>query len=153
MNWWILEVSLGINNDLCNDKRYIRGLGFPFSCSTITSSILLAIEIQHHEISSSPPPLALSVSCNYRTLRELLSPPSVALPRFSYLWFSVASRRFCRTLLSCLMVGPSLGHLPSSMGRSQSRVIVEVVAPVALLPGIALSPGIIVRYGRLVQKS
>ena len=80
-------------------------------------------------------------------------PPSVALLRFSYLWFSVASRRFCRTLLSCLMVATSLGRLPSSMGRSQSRVIVEVVAPVALLPGIALSPGIIVRYGRLVEKS
>ena len=28
MNWWILEVSLGINNVLCNDKRYIRGLDF-----------------------------------------------------------------------------------------------------------------------------
>ena len=51
------------------------------------------------------------------------------------------------------MVGPFLGRLPSSMGRSQSQVIVEVVAPVALLPGIALSPGIIVRYGRLVEKS
>ena len=31
--------------------------------------------------------------------------------------------------------------------------MVEVVAPVALLPGVALSPGIIVRYGRLVEKS
>ena len=28
MNWWILEVSLGINNVLCNDKRYKRGLDF-----------------------------------------------------------------------------------------------------------------------------
>jgi len=34
------------------------------------------------------------------------------------------------------------------MGRSQSRVIVEVVAPVALLPGIALTPRITVGYGR-----
>ena len=51
------------------------------------------------------------------------------------------------------MVGLTRGRLPSSMGRSQSRVIVEVVAPVALLPGIALSTGIIVRYGRLVEKS
>ena len=50
------------------------------------------------------------------------------------------------------MVGTSLGPLPPSMGRSHSRVIVEVVAPVALLPGIALSPGNIVRYGRLVEK-
>jgi len=33
------------------------------------------------------------------------------------------------------------------MGRSQSQVIVEVVAPVALLPGIALSPWITVWYG------
>ena len=34
MNWGILEVSLGINNVLCNDKRDIRGLGFPFSYSS-----------------------------------------------------------------------------------------------------------------------
>ena len=51
------------------------------------------------------------------------------------------------------MVGPSLGRLPLLMGRSQSQVIVKAVAPVALLPGIALSPGIIVWYGRLVEKS
>jgi len=34
------------------------------------------------------------------------------------------------------------------MGRSQSRVIVAVVAPVALLPGIVLSPGITVWYSQ-----
>ena len=33
------------------------------------------------------------------------------------------------------------------MGRLQSRVISEVVAPVALLSGIALSPENTVRYG------
>src|SRR6195952_5139220 len=38
------------------------------------------------------------------------------------------------------------------MGRSQSRVIVEVLAPVALPPGIALSPWSTVRYGRHRQK-
>ena len=36
--------------------------------------------------------------------------------------------------------------LPSSMGRLQSRVIGKVVAPVALLSGIALSPENTVRY-------
>ena len=45
MNWWILEVSLGINNVLCNDKRYKRGLGFPFSCSDLrVSSLFLDIK-------------------------------------------------------------------------------------------------------------
>ena len=34
------------------------------------------------------------------------------------------------------------------MGQSQSQVIVEVVAPVALVPGIALPPLITGRYGR-----
>ena len=43
--------------------------------------------------------------------------------------------------------------LPSSMGRSQSRVIGEVVAPVALLSGIALSPENTVRYGRHRRKA
>jgi len=38
------------------------------------------------------------------------------------------------------------------MGRSQSRVIVEVVALVALLLGIALSPWITVRYNRHRRK-
>ena len=42
---------------------------------SITSSILLAIEIQHHGISSSTPPLAVLVSCTLCTLRELLSSP------------------------------------------------------------------------------
>ena len=43
--------------------------------------------------------------------------------------------------------------LPSSMGRLQSRVIGEVVALVALLSGIALSPENTVRYGRPRQKT
>ena len=38
------------------------------------------------------------------------------------------------------------------MGRSQSQVIVEVVAPVALRPGIALSPWLTVQYDRHCQK-
>jgi len=38
------------------------------------------------------------------------------------------------------------------MCRSQSRAIGEVVAPVALLPGIALSPESPVRYGRHRRK-
>jgi len=38
------------------------------------------------------------------------------------------------------------------MGRSQSRAIGEVVAPVALLSGIALSPESPVRYGRYRRK-
>ena len=39
------------------------------------------------------------------------------------------------------------------MGRLQSRVIGEVVAPVALLSGIALSPENTVRYGRHCRKT
>ena len=39
------------------------------------------------------------------------------------------------------------------MGRLQSRVIGEVVAPVALLSGIALSPEDTVRYGRHRRKT
>ena len=39
------------------------------------------------------------------------------------------------------------------MGRLQSRVIGEVVAPVALLSGIALSPENSVRYGRHGRKT
>ena len=39
------------------------------------------------------------------------------------------------------------------MGRSQSRVIGEVVAPEALLSGIALSPENTVRYGRHRRKT
>ena len=47
-----------------------------------------------------------------------------------------------------------VGHpFPSSMGRLQSRVIGEVVAPLALLSGIALSPEDTVRYGRHRRKT
>ena len=42
--------------------------------------------------------------------------------------------------------------LPSSMGQLQSRVISEVVVPVALLSGIALSPEETIRYGRHHRK-
>jgi len=42
--------------------------------------------------------------------------------------------------------------LTSSTGRSQSRAIGEVVAPVALLSGIALSPESPVRYSRHRRK-
>ena len=51
-------------------------------------------------------------------------------------------------LAFCTVGNPFL----SSMGRSQSRVIVEVGAPVALLHGIALSPWITVQYGRHRRK-
>ena len=43
--------------------------------------------------------------------------------------------------------------LPSSMGWLQSQVIGEVVAPVALLSGIALSPEDTVRYRRHRRKT
>ena len=121
MNWWILEASLGINNDLCNNKRYIRGFGFPFSYSTITSSIILVIEIQHHEISSSTPPLALSVSCIYRTLRELLSPPfgRVASLQLSLVLCRVAS------LLSYSSPLPHGGPLPRGFSLVNGSVAVS----------------------------
>ena len=45
----------------------------------------------------------------------------------------------------------TLRHFPNA-GRSQSRVIVEVVPPVALLPRIALSPWITVQYRRHRRK-
>jgi len=57
------------------------------------------------------------VSCTLRTLRELLL-PSVASLRFSYLWFLVASRCFCRTLLPCLMVGLLLSRASSLVNGS-----------------------------------
>ena len=50
----------------------------------------------------------------------------------------------CPRLILCTVRQP----LPSSMSRLQSRVIGEVVAPVALLSSIALSPENTVRYGR-----
>ena len=55
----------------------------------------------------------------------------------------------CPRLALCTVGNPS----PSSMGRSQSQVIGEVVAPVALLSGIALSPGSRFRYGRHRRKA
>jgi len=52
--------------------------------------------------------------------------------------------------LTLCMVGQPL---PSSMGRSQSWVIGEVAALVALLSGIALSPENTVWYGRHRRKA
>ena len=75
--------------------------------ATITSSILLAIEIQHHGISSPTPPIALLVSC-IRTLRELLPPPfgRVASLQLSLVLGRVAS------LLSYSSPLPHGGPLP-----------------------------------------
>ena len=58
--------------------------------------------------------------------------------------------RGSRHCLSLCMVGQPF---PSSMGRLQSRAIGEVVAPAALLSGIALSPENTVRYGRHRRKT
>jgi len=54
----------------------------------------------------------------------------------------------CPRLALCTVGNP----LTSSTGRSQSRAIGEVVAPVALLSSIALSPESPVRYGRHRRK-
>ena len=64
--------------------------------------------------------------------------------------FTVTLSSFLRTVFHCprlilCMVG---NPLTASTGRSQSRAIGEVVAPVALLSGITLSPQSPVRYGR-----
>ena len=60
---------------------------------------------------------------------------------------------FRRTCVAALLSICTTGNpFVLSMGRSRSRVIVEVVAPVALLPGIVLSPWITVRYGWHRQK-
>jgi len=72
---------------------------------------------QHHCFLSSLCLLALLVSCTLRTRCELLL-PSVASLRFSYLWFSVASRYFCHTLLPCLMVGLLLSRASSLINGS-----------------------------------
>ena len=96
--------------------------------------------------------------------RKTLSPP--ALPSDSLL-MALSSGSLClgvsrlhfppplRTSFRCpRLTFCTVGQpLPSSMGRSQSRVIGEVVAPVALLSGIALSPENSVRYGRLCRKT
>ena len=79
--------------------------------------------------------------------------PSDSLLIFLLLWqpgckgFTVTFPSFFRSCFAawlsiCTVSNPFL----SSMGRSQPRVIVEVVALVALLPGIGLSPWITVRY-------
>ena len=57
---------------------------------------------------------------------------------------------FCCPGLALCTVG---NHSPLSMGRSQSRVIGEVVASVALFSGIALSPESRFRYGRHRRKA
>jgi len=81
--------------------------------------------------------------------------PSDSILIFLLLWqpgcrgFTVTFPSFLRTCFAASLNICTVGNpFLSSMGRSQSRVIVEVVAPVALLPGIALSPWFTVRYGR-----
>ena len=88
---------------------------------TITSSILLAIDIQHHGISSSTPPLALLVSCTHCTLRELLSPPfgRVASLQLSLVLSCVASLRSYSSLL------PRVGHLPRASSLVNGSVAVS----------------------------
>ena len=63
---------------------------------------------------------------------------------------SLFPHRGSRPCLTLCTVGPPL---PSGMGQLQSRVFGEVVAPVALLSGIALSPENSVRYGRQYGKT
>ena len=83
------------------------------------SSILLAIEIQHHGISSSTPPIALLVSCT-RTLRELLPPPfgRVASLELSLVLGRVASLPSYSPLL------PRVGHLPQASSPVNGSVAV-----------------------------
>ena len=87
----------------------------------ITSSILLAIEIQHHGISSSTPPLALLVSCTHCTLRELLPPPfgRVASLQLSLVLGRVASLPSYSSLLPCV------GHLPRASSLVNGSVAVS----------------------------
>jgi len=74
--------------------------------------------------------MTLSTGSLWLGVSRLLSPPFSAL-------------RFCCSRLTLCTVG---NPLTSSTGRSHSCAISEVVAPVALLSGIALSPEIPVRY-------
>ena len=75
--------------------------------------------------------MALVVECHYLGASQLPLHP-------------LFPHRGSRTRLTLCTVGQPL---PSSMGRLQSRVIGEVLAPVALLSGIALSLEGTVRYG------
>ena len=109
---------------LCTFKQTNTGLKqkkIPFCCSTITSSILLAIEIQHHGISSSTAPLALLVSCTHCTLRELLPPPfgRVASLQLSLVLGRVAS------LLSYSSLLPRVGNLPRASSLVNGSVEVS----------------------------
>ena len=87
----------------------------------MTSSTLLAIEIQHHGISSSTPPLALLVSCTHCTLRELLPPPfsHVASLQLSLVLGRVAS------LLSYSSPMPHGGRLPRASSLVNRLVAVS----------------------------
>ena len=101
---------------------------------------------QHHGFLSSTPLLALFVSCC----------PSLQSCYFTSVIFGSQLRRVASIILfspASWWVFSSHGRLPSSMGRSQFGVIIDVVAMVALLPSIALSPGTIGRYSRLFNKS
>jgi len=88
--------------------------------------------------------------------RVILPPPLSPLIPFSssccfgslVVWgFTVTFPSFFRTCFAASLNVCTVGNsLLSSMGRSQSRVIVKVVAPVALLPGSAPCPWSTVRY-------
>jgi len=94
--------------------------------------------------------------------RVTLPPPlSPLIPLWSSCYFgslvvwgiTVTSPSFLRTCFAVSLSICTVGNpFLLSMGRSESRVIVEVVALVALLPGTALSPWITVRYGRHHRK-
>jgi len=68
--------------------------------------------------------------------------------------FTVTLPTFLRTVFRCphLTLCIVSNPLTSSTGRSQSRAIGKVVAPLALLSGIGLSPESPVRYGRHHRK-
>ena len=87
---------------------------------TITSSILLVIEIQHHGISLPTPPLALLLSCTYRTLCELLSPlfGRVTLLQLSLVLGCITSLPSYSSLL------PHGGHLSRASSHVNGSVAV-----------------------------
>ena len=87
----------------------------------ITSSILLAIEIQRHGISSPTPPLVLLVSCTHCTLGELRPSPfgRVASLQLSLVLGRVAS------LLSYSSPLPRVGPLPWASSLVNGSVAVS----------------------------
>ena len=112
MNWWILEVSLGINNVLCNNKRYIRGFGFPFYCSND--------HLFYPPSDWNSTPWNFIVNSTPRTLRELLPPFSpVASLQLSLVLGRVAS------LLSYSSPPPDGGPLPRTSSLVNGSVAVS----------------------------